>query len=118
MSRTPQCRLSGQIRHTPAVTLLPGSPKLTLLNALKNSARNASETHSLNWVFLIIAKSVLKNPGPRRAFFPVLPSSLNNILSTDFAADAVFSYSRLDDEFLPASERVGGSKVSFPNYSR
>jgi len=50
-----------------------GLPKLTLLNALKNSALNSIASRSVILVFLIAARSASKYLGPRRIFFPVSP---------------------------------------------
>src|SRR2546422_9060451 len=54
-------------------TVVPGLLKLTLLNALKNSARNCVENRSLIFVVFKTPMLVLKNLGPRRMFLPELP---------------------------------------------
>src|SRR5260370_23051246 len=53
--------------------VVPGFPKLTLLNTLKNSARNCTFTRSVMLVSLISPRSVSKKRGPRRMFLPELP---------------------------------------------
>src|SRR5215470_13767316 len=55
-------------------TVAPGLLKLTLLNTLKNSARNCILTRSVSFVSLIRPRSVLKNLGPRRMFLPEFPN--------------------------------------------
>ena len=55
---------------SPLPRLFPGGLKFTLLKRLKNSVRNCSFICSLMVKFLIAPKSVLKNPGARRVFFP------------------------------------------------
>src|SRR5438128_321681 len=76
-------RASCRIRGSPAEVILPkpgvptvppGLEKFTLLNTLKNSARNCSLARSVMLVFLIRPRFVLKNRGPRRIFLPELPN--------------------------------------------
>src|SRR5215472_13023377 len=69
------CRMRGSLAEVifpkPGVpTVAPGPLKLTLLNTLKNSARNCSFTRSVRLVFLITPRFVLKERGPRRIFTP------------------------------------------------
>src|SRR5215831_662229 len=76
------CRIRGSLAEVifpkPGVpTVAPGPLKLTLLNTLKNSARNCSFTRSVRLVFLITPRSVLKERGPRRIFLPEMPNVPN-----------------------------------------
>src|ERR1700730_7651466 len=73
------CRMRGSaadvILLKPGVpNVVPGLPKLTLLNTLKNSARNCIFIRSVMLVSFINPRSVSKKRGPRMMFFPELPN--------------------------------------------